>query len=281
MMSRLLRANFMRLVKNKPFYICIAVMAFCGIYLPVTDYSKMIKSGTVCIPDKNFFAFSVCMGVVAAFFISMFIGTEYSCGTMRNKIATGRSRVKVYFANLITVYAALLIICAAYVVPYLCAGIPLLGDFRVYGAEQIAVMLVCIGFIVFAYAVIFLTAATLVQNKASSAVGCIMAAYFLLFGGVYINSCLMQEEFTDNVYLNESGETVQELHKPNPDYVDGTKRKIYEFINDVLPGNQSFSIMMWDGSDMSRIYRMELFSSAFAAVSMTVGVILFRRKDLK
>lgn len=67
MMSRLLRANFMRLVKNKPFYICIAVMAFCGIYLPVTDYSKMIKSGTVCIPDKNFFAFSVCMGVVAAF----------------------------------------------------------------------------------------------------------------------------------------------------------------------------------------------------------------------
>lgn len=54
MMSRLLRANFMRLVKNKPFYICIAVMAFCGIYLPVTDYSKMIKSGTVCIPDKNF-----------------------------------------------------------------------------------------------------------------------------------------------------------------------------------------------------------------------------------
>lgn len=280
-MSRLLRANFMRLSKNKPFYICMALMAFIGIYLPVTDYRKMITSGAVFGPDKNFFAFNVCMGVVAAFFISMFIGTEYSCGAMRNKIVTGKSRVKIYFANLITVYAALIIICAAYVVPYICAGIPLLGNFRVYGAEQIGIMLVCIGFIVFAYTVIFLTAATLVQNKTSSAVGCIMAAYFLLFGGVYINSCLMQEEFTDNVYLNENGETVQELHKPNPDYVNGTKRKVYEFINDVLPGNQSFSIMMWDGSDMSKIYKIEFFSSAFVAASMAVGVILFKRKDLK
>lgn len=280
-MSRLLRANFARLIKNKPFYICIALMAFIGIYLPVTDFRKMITSGTAFSPDKNFLAFSACMGVAAAFFISMFVGTEYGCGTMRNKIATGQSRVKIYFANLVTVYTALIIICAAYIVPYLCAAVPLLGDFRVYSAEQIAVMLVCIGFIVFAYGVIFLTAAMLVQSKASSAVGCIMAAYFLLFGGVYINSCLMQEEFTDNVYLNENGETVTELHQKNPDYVDGARRRVYEFINDVLPGNQSFSIMMWDGADMSRIYRMEFFSSAFAAVSMAVGIILFRVKDLK
>lgn len=280
-MSRLLRANFMRLAKNKPFYICTALMAFIGIYLPVTDYRKMITSGTAFSPDKNFFTFNVCMGVVAAFFISMFIGTEYSCGAMRNKIVTGQSRVKIYFANLITVYTALIIICAAYIVPYLCEGIPLLGNFRLYTAEQVCVMLVCIGFIVLAYAVIFLTAAMLVQNKASSAVGCIMAAYFLLFGGVYVNSCLIQEEFTDNVYLDENGETVREMHKPNPDYVDGTKRKVYEFINNVLPGNQSFSIMMWDGEDMSRIYKTEVYSSVLAAASMAVGIILFRKKDLK
>lgn len=280
-MSKLLRANFARLRKNKPFYICLILMTFVGIYLPVTDYRKMIRSGNALSPDKNFFVFGMCIGVLAAFFISMFIGTEYSCGTMRNKIVTGQSRVKIYFANLITVYFSLLIFCAAYIVPYLAAGIPLLGKFRLYTAEQICVMLVCIGFIALAYAVIFLTAAMLVQSKASSAVGCIMAAYFLLFGGVYINSCLMQEEFTDDVYIDENGAVVQELHQPNPDYVDGTKRKIYEFINDVLPGNQSFSVMMWDGGDMSRIYKMELYSSAFAVVSTAVGVLLFRRKDIK
>lgn len=280
-MSKLFRANFARLLKNKPFYICTVLMAFIGIYLPVTDYRKMITSGMIFSPDKNFFVFSVCMGVVAAFFISMFIGTEYGSGTMRNKLVIGHSRIAIYFANLITVYISLIIFCAAYVVPYLCTGIPLLGKFRLYTNEQICIMLVCIGFIILAYAVIFLTAAMLVQNKASSAVGCIIAAYFLLFGGVYVNSCLMQEEFTDNVYLNENGETVQELHCPNPDYVDGTKRKVYEFINDVLPGNQSFGIMMWDGEDMSEIYKIELYSSAFAVVSMTAGVLLFRRKDLK
>lgn len=280
-MSKLLRANFARLIKNKPFYICLVLMVFVGVYLPVTDYFKMIKSGADCIPDKNFFVFNVCIGVLAAFFISMFIGTEYSNGTMRNKIVTGQSRVKIYFANLITVYISLIIFCAAYVIPYLCAGIPLLGSFRLYGAEQIGIMLVCIGFIDLAYAVIFLTAAMLVQNKASSAVGCIMAAYFLLFGGVYVNSCLLQEEFEDNVYIDENGEIVQELHKPNPNYVDGTKRKVYEFINDVLPANQSFGIMMWDGADMSRIYKTEVYSSVLAAASTAVGVILFRRKDIK
>ena len=280
-MSKLLRANFARLIKNKPFYICLILMAFIGVYLPVTDYFKMIKSGTFYSPDKNFFVFNVCIGVVAAFFISMFIGTEYSNGTMRNKIVTGQSRIKIYFANLITVYISLIIFCAAYVIPYLCTGIPMLGNFRFYSMEQIGIILACIGFIDLAYAVIFLTAAMLVQNKASSAVGCIMAAYFLLFGGVYINSCLLQEKFEDNVYIDENGEVVQELHQPNPNYVDGTKRKIYEFINDILPGNQSFVIMMWDGADMSRIYKTEIYSSVLAAASMAVGVLIFRKKDIK
>ena len=280
-MSKLLRANFARVIRNKPFYICLILMAFVGVYLPVTDYCKMIKNGAVCIPDKNFFVFNVCIGVVAAFFISMFIGTEYSNGTMRNKIVTGQSRIKIYFANLITVYISLIIFCAAYVIPYLCAGIPLLGNFRLYSMKQIGIILVCIGFIDFAYAVIFLSAAMLVQNKASSAVGCIMAAYFLLFGGVYINSCLLQEKFEDRVCIDENGETVQELHQPNPNYVDGTKRKIYEFINDILPGNQSFVIMMWDGADMSRIYKTEIYSSVLSAASMAFGVLIFRRKDIK
>lgn len=271
----------MRLIKNKPFYICLILMAFAGIYLPLSDHRKMIASGAAFGPDKNFFAFNVCMGVVAAFFISMFIGTEYSNGTMRNKIVTGQNRVKIYFANLITVYISLIIFCAAYIVPYLCAGIPLLGKFRLYSAEQIGIMLVCIGFIAFAYSVIFLTAAMLVQNKASSAVGCIMAAYFLLFGGVYINSCLMQEKYTDDVYIDENGGIVQELHQLNPNYVDGTKRKVYEFINDVLPGNQSFRILMLDGQDISPIIKMEAYSSLTAVCCAAFGVILFRKKDLK
>lgn len=271
----------MRLIKNKPFYICLVLMAFVGIYLPVSDYRKMITSGAAFSPDKNFFAFNVCMGVVAAFFISMFIGTEYSNGTMRNKIVTGQNRVKIYFANLITVYISLIIFCTAYIVPYLCAGIPLLGKFRLYSAEQIGIMLVCIGFIAFAYAVIFLTATMLVQNKATSAVGCIMSAYFLLFGGVYINNCLMQEKYTDDVYIDENGGIVQELHQLNPNYVDGTKRKVYEFINDVLPGNQSFRILMWDGQDISPIIKVEAYSSLTAVCCAAFGVILFRKKDLK
>ncbi|MCM1328780.1 MAG: ABC transporter permease [Ruminococcus sp.] len=280
-MSKLLRANFARIIKNKPFYICLFLMAFCGIYLPVSDYFKMIKSGAEYSPDKNFFVFILCAGVVAAFFTSMFIGTEYSCGTMRNKIAAGINRVKIYFANLIAVYVSLIIFCTAYIVPYLLAGILLLGNFRVYGAEQIGAMLVCAAFIVLAYGVIFLSAAMLVQSKASSAVGCIMAAYFLLFGGVYVNSSLLQEKYDDKIYIGENGEVVRELNVPNPNYVEGTRRKIYEFINNFLPGNQSFLIMMWDGNDISQIYKIECCSAIVTVCTAAVGVSLFRRKDIK
>lgn len=280
-MGKLLRANFARLIKNKPFYICIALMAFVGIYLPLSDYNNMIKSGEVYILDKDFFTFNMCMGVVASFFISMFIGTEYSNGTMRNKIITGIKRVKIYFANLITAYVSLIIFCMAYIIPYLCVGIPLLGNFSLYSAKTIGTILVCIAFIIFVYAALFLIVAMLVQNKASSAVGCIKAAYFLLFGGVYVNSCLLQKEFEDHIYINADGETIKELHRPNSNYVRGTKRKVYEFINDLFPGNQSFRIMMWEGEDMSQIYKMESYSFAFAVISMAVGVLLFRRKDLK
>ena len=50
------------------------------------------------------------MGLVAAILTSMFIGSEYSDGTIRNKLVVGHSRMRIYLANLIVCSVACVLI---------------------------------------------------------------------------------------------------------------------------------------------------------------------------
>jgi len=276
MMSRLLRANFMRLVKNKPFYICIAVMAFCGIYLPVTDYSKMIKSGTVCIPDKNFFAFSVCMGVVAAFFISMFIGTEYSDGAIRNKMVLGHSRVSIYLANFLTGFAAALAFNAAYMLASALVGIPLIGWLT---ADTGAVLLCTVGAVVMtaAYCAIFTLITMLLSRKAAAAVMAMTAVLLLFVAVVSVSERLTAPPEIVFYSLSIDGEPQGHL-EPNPLYLEGAARAAYEFVFDLLPTGQSDQ---YANLTFARPGRMMALSAALTALFTGVGAAVFRRKDLK
>ena len=54
------------------------------------------------------------MGLVAAVFISLFVGSEYSDGTIRNKLVVGHSRMRIYLANLIVCSIACVLISLAY-----------------------------------------------------------------------------------------------------------------------------------------------------------------------
>ena len=55
------------------------------------------------------------MGLVAAILTSMFIGSEYSDGTIRNKLVVGHSRMRIYLANLIVCSVACVLIFLAYI----------------------------------------------------------------------------------------------------------------------------------------------------------------------
>ena len=59
--------------------------------------------------------FVLMSGVVLSAFCSLFVGAEYSDGTIRNKIAVGHSRAAVYLANLVTCSAAGVLICLGYI----------------------------------------------------------------------------------------------------------------------------------------------------------------------
>ena len=64
----------------------------------------------------------------------------------------------------------------------------------------------------------------------------------------------------------------------NPDYLSGTKRKVYECLNDVLPVNQFYQVA--NGID-ENLGIMAVYSVILIVLSNGAGIVIFRKKDLK
>ena len=127
-MSKLVYAGFVRLRHDSSFRVGTLVMAVVGLALPVYHFFLMKKyvGYMVCL-ENSFFTYVPLIVIIAAAFCSLFIGTEYSDGAIRNKLIVGHDRIYVYLSNLIVCFAAECIMCAAFFVTDLGAGILLLG----------------------------------------------------------------------------------------------------------------------------------------------------------
>ena len=89
-MSKLLSANIIRLRKEKVFWLVMAVMFILGAGIPISIKIAEIRLGTYNGIDAVFGQFAIFIGVVSAIFCSFFVGREYSDGTIRNKIISGK-----------------------------------------------------------------------------------------------------------------------------------------------------------------------------------------------
>ena len=129
-MSKLLASNFSRLKKNKVFWVeCICMVLF-GLYLVGRKYLERLKYQEESVLDNGFFAYVLVIGFAMAAFGSLFLGTEYSDGTIRNKLIVGHTRMRIYLANLIVSLAAGGLMCLCFIIPAAALGILLLGMFE-------------------------------------------------------------------------------------------------------------------------------------------------------
>lgn len=277
-MNKLLAANFSRMFKDKMFWIGTIFMAAVGIVLPLDHYRIMIKEDFPMDIDGGFFIGAVFIGIILSVFCSLFVGTEYSDGTIRNKIVVGQKRTVIYFSNLITCIAAGFLMCTAYFLSYLCVGLPLLGTFQT-PIETVILFVLCTLILSVAFSSIFTLIAMSSQSKAISAVICILSAFFLLFAGGYIQARLNEPEIYDKyTYVDETGEIVTEEPEPNTNYVDGIKREVYKFLADFLPGGQSLQITNHSAENPGLLM---LYSGVIIIGTTGAGLWLFRKKDLK
>lgn len=273
-MNKLLRANLARLFRSWVFWILTALMALDGGVYTALRNSRVPDE--VVPLDRSLFTFFIPAALFLAIFTALFLGTEYSDGTIRNKLAVGHGRGKVYCANLIVCLLAGLVFCAAYLLPYLALGIPLLGE-PTRPTAELATSLACGLGAILAFGGLLVTVAMLCSSKAVSAVLCFMLVMVLLITGLSIQDRLEEpERITAYEVSVEGGMTWKD--EPNPLYVGGTARKVLEALNDALPGGQLYRIQ--DGP-LTHPARMAGWDGALMLLSTLGGILVFRRKNLK
>ena len=91
-MTKLLHAEFSRLIKTKLFWLGLLVMITVPLYgVGVRYYDFYIAQEAVWeTADGLWFVGGMYIAVVVSVFVSLFIGTEFSDGTIRNKLTVGR-----------------------------------------------------------------------------------------------------------------------------------------------------------------------------------------------
>ena len=89
-MSRIFFAELRRLVHYRLYHAaCAAVVLFSLFYAEPP------------VVDRFLFYIMIVIGAFSAVCVSQFIGMEYSCGTIRNKLVTGHTRTEIYLAQLV------------------------------------------------------------------------------------------------------------------------------------------------------------------------------------
>lgn len=274
-MSKLLRSSFLRMGKDKIFWLGLAALFTDTVLALVFNYRDMIKYEYEVTPDVVSFNFVILAGIVSSVFVSLFVGTEYSDGTIRNKIIVGQKREHIYFSNFILCAVANLLMYVIGVLAASAIGRVIFGPFEMSFSSFM--LLFADGVLLsVAYAAIFNLIAMLISNKSYTAIACVLASCILLFAGVYVIQYLSQPEMTQQVSLVD-GELVGETVK-NPAYLSGMKRQIYQFFADFLPGAQSIQVAQ---CGPMHPYLMLAYSAVITVVTNMIGVFCFRKKDIK
>ena len=210
-MTNLLSANLLRLKKSFLFWGTMALSLGFGGFMSVNRFLEHQAYGYAVSMDSVFFGWAVVIGLVMAIFIPLFFGTEYSDGTIRNKIVAGHRRLHVYIANLaVSFFAA---VCFN-------AGLPLIGWLSV---DLITALLHVLGGLVTtaAFCAIYTLTVMLFHRKASAAV-LSMLTVMLLFGAALVVDGRLQAppEIVD-YSISANGE-IRDQMEPNPRYLSTT-----------------------------------------------------------
>lgn len=279
-MCNLLLSYMKRLVKNRAFQLAAAVVAVIGLFEIFMMYRDSIIEMDTPYLDGGLFSFAA-LGVFAlAAVVPLFVGSEYSDGTIRNKVVVGHHRAAVYLSILLTSIIAETLLILVWSAAYLIPGVILMEH-----ANPLWVYL-CLYLAMFLELAVFSAIFTLLTmtlgNKAGSAVVCILCALLLVMQGIVVKSMLEEPEFYGpEIIVSDSGEVSYSGEmEPNPNYIpEGSpKRAFYNFLMDFTPGGQALQI---SAQAIDNLSKMCFYDIGWLVVMTGVGVLIFRRKDLK
>lgn len=277
-MGKLLSANFMRLGKSKAFWLCAVstlLISAAMIYSDAGWAQEAAGIGMIKPLDACFFQLAPCTGAIMAVFISLFLGTEHSDGTIRNKLIVGHTRTNIYLANFLTCFTGAVIITALWFLGGL-PGLYLIGHFEMGFSGVITYFFVAIG-ITAAFTAIFVWIGMLSRNKAITVVVVLALWVALALAGSGVYDRLHEQEFNGGMAMID-GEFVWTEDTPNPLYLTGRARTVFELLNKILPTGQAIAMT---NAEITAPVPNIAASLMVAVVITAVGILAFCKKDLK
>ena len=272
-MRKLLSADIHRLFKSRVLLFCMLAAFVSSLWFSIRytlgDEVKLVSWSRI----MQMFPF---LPILHAVFASLFIGVEYQDRTLRNKLICGHSRVAICCSLLLTVTLGCFAIVAAWVLGG-AAGMGLMIAEFVELPKTLPFYVIGIILLTAAVSAILTTVGMLVPNRAVAAVTAVLLAFGLILLGGAIYSALCEPSTTMPAIVIDGGIGFGDP-EPNPRYVSGVLRDVYNFLMDVLPSGQALLLANREFAHPA----VSLISSAliFLAVS-AVCAIIFRRKDLK
>lgn len=281
-MSKLLSANFFRLKRDKIFWIVSAAMLVISAFSMINNgitaqkYADENIDNNLTVLDSCYFNLLPMIGFFFSIFISLFLGTEYSEGTIRNKLISGHTRTDIYLSNYLTCLAGTEFIYVLFLIGGL-TGIPFFGGWK--GSASQLIIYIVIGFFITASLTAILNMLSMMSaNKAITAVLSIVISLVLILLASSIYNVLNEPEMTrEMIEYTADGVTLGD-EIPNPAYVSGLQRKIYEWLLQFLPTGQS---ILAANSEISQSVLNLVYSAAIAVIVNISGIFAFRKKDLK
>jgi len=298
MMINLLAANIALMWSNMLFRVGIVFGAALGIVCPLGAelgfWLSELTNGTVSlgliaekpILDYYFYTWTIFLVFYFTLFCSFYVGTEYSDGTLRNKVIVGHSRSEVYLSNFIANTVAGFVFYSAYLLLTICIGFPMLGGFQIFKKGEVVVYVLCVYGIMAALASLYTLIGMLVSNKAIAIVICVCIALVLFLVPIFQTGNLQWEQyFPDDWNINGIDYAAGEV---NPYYIGGIRRLLSLFFLDFLPGGPlvqfyNFSYLYNYGTHAYALHPFIILMGIvfFVSVPMLVGMCLFKRKELK
>lgn len=276
-MRKLLSADMRRLAKSRIFWLFFAAAVILSAVASIPGpLETLISGGENTHAEDAIFGLTPYIPFGIALFISLFLGEEFECGAVRNKLIVGHTRTELFVAADITCAVAAVAIFAgalfgsALTSAIFAKGFGMAPDKLVYLLLCSAICMVVISTI---------CAAFILNIPRKSAVFLALLLFAMLFFASFIGARISEPEMTyGSVSISVDGGIEFGELKENPAYITGMKRTIYEFLYDLLPTGQSLQLVNGIYEHYTRWAPLSLALLAFVTAA---GYLPFRRREFK
>ena len=260
-MNGLIKDSLLRMKKSKTFWVSIIFQIGFALFVIIPTYGTGYSIGNMLVAD-GFLSL-----ILSVFFVPFFLHDDHHKGMMRTKIITGHTRTQIYASNYIS---ALIGSSVIFITPIIIAFAlaPFLGGHIGVTAAEFVFRLITTLAANAAMCGIYVLTAFLCRNMGSA------VSFFIMFAMFFASAiCTLNAEAPEDAaeVFESSGINI------TLDPLGTLNKALY----DVLPTSHLLRIILSEQTQIGDIAFLPLYSVLIIAVTVIIGVLLFRRKDLK